>query len=120
MPANPPQVPLEVIQAEAVSVEEAIDLLAKQHEAMGDVMMLRRLSATPHQREMAEKAIEVWREVEAFFAHLQETADHHHCANGCEKAVAVQSGERLVCARCGGDWVRCGPEICDLEEMGRD
>jgi hypothetical protein len=46
----------------------AILLLQELHEAMADVMMLRRLSDTSKQRAKAEAAITVWRKVEEFLA----------------------------------------------------
>lgn len=39
--------------------------LRELHEAMADVMMLRRISTTPEQREIADGAIAVWRKTEA-------------------------------------------------------
>lgn len=45
---------------------KARKLLQLQHEAMADVMTLRRISETPAQRAKAEAAIAVWRKVEAF------------------------------------------------------
>jgi hypothetical protein len=47
----------------------ALLLLREQHEAM--VMTLRRPSSSPKQREMAERAITVWRKVEDHLANLQ-------------------------------------------------
>jgi hypothetical protein len=43
-------------------------LLQEQHEAMADVMMLRRPSSSPEQRAMADAAIAVWRKVQAFLS----------------------------------------------------
>ena len=43
-------------------------LLREQHEAMADVMELRRLSSNSEQRAKAERAIAVWRRVEAYLA----------------------------------------------------
>lgn len=45
---------------------EPLQLLHELHAAMADVMELRRPSATQAQREKAERAIRVWRKVEAF------------------------------------------------------
>jgi hypothetical protein len=38
-------------------------LLREQHEAMSDIMMLRRISVTAEQREISEHAIAVWHKV---------------------------------------------------------
>ena len=48
---------------------ELQELLREQHEAMADVMMLRRPSSGPAQREKAEAAIGVWRKVDAYLSH---------------------------------------------------
>jgi hypothetical protein len=45
---------------------QIIELLKEQHEAMADVMELRRLSSTPEQREKANRAIAVWHKIEKF------------------------------------------------------
>lgn len=49
-------------------IDRAFALLREQHEAMADVMMLRRPSSNFRQRELADKAIVVWRRVQAFLA----------------------------------------------------
>jgi chemotaxis protein CheY-P-specific phosphatase CheC len=51
-----------------MSENYAFALLQEQHEAMADVMMLRRPSSSPEQRAMADSAIAVWRKVEVFLA----------------------------------------------------
>lgn len=43
-------------------------LLRELHEAMADVMVMKRMSETPRQREMSDRAVAVWRKVEAFLA----------------------------------------------------
>lgn len=52
----------------AVSENYALLLLQELHEAMADVMELRRLSSSPEQRAKAERAIAVWRKVKRFLA----------------------------------------------------
>lgn len=50
------------------SVARIVELegaLRELHEAMADVMMLRRISTTPEQREIAYRAIAVWRKNQA-------------------------------------------------------
>lgn len=42
-----------------------LSLLREQHEAMAEVMQLRRMSKDQEQRNKAQAAIEVWRKVEA-------------------------------------------------------
>lgn len=42
-------------------------------------------------------------------APAEETPTHSHCANGCEKSVA-----ELRCAKCGGRWIECDPEACEV------
>ena len=48
-------------------------------------------------------------------------SNHWHCQYGCEKALGQviresdhPDGELIICANCGGPWVPCTPEICDV------
>ena len=47
-----------------------VDLLREQHEAMAEVMQLRRMSKDQDQRNKAQAAINVWRKVEAVLSSI--------------------------------------------------
>jgi hypothetical protein len=65
--------------------QETLELLGELHTAMADVMMLRRLSSTPEQRQVAENAIKIWRRVQA---HLEPL----------EKAILARAAESSLAA----------------------
>ena len=51
-----------------MTYNDLLKMLQEQHEAMANVMMLRRQSTRIEQRQMASEAIEVWRKVDAFLS----------------------------------------------------
>jgi len=79
----------------AEALPHLANLLARQHAAMGDVMILRRLSSSPHQREMADNAIAVWREVEAFLRTPSPVAD---------EALVEQVAKAIYESQFVGEW----------------
>lgn len=88
--------------------DEAMKLLAEQHAAMGDIMMLRRMSATPEQRATVEAAIAIWWKVEAFLS------PPHPRAKILFRWALTSTGERRHEFLQGdGTWKRCaGPRFC--------
>lgn len=83
-------------------------LLRQQHEAMADVMQLRRLSENQRQRDTANAAIAVWWRVNAFLKGRPMPSKHRFWGAGdadCPTEIKAGNGElhTLRCKACGLD-----------------